>query len=51
VCSTTLTSDHYTNYINLAGHLPEDKNRLLNEIDHALVLDESQFRPFFVGTQ
>jgi radical SAM superfamily enzyme YgiQ (UPF0313 family) len=51
VCSTTLTSDHYTNYINLAGHLPEDKNRLLNEIDHALVLDESQFRPFFVVTQ
>jgi radical SAM superfamily enzyme YgiQ (UPF0313 family) len=50
-CSTTLTSDHYTNYINLSGHLPEDKKRLLSEIDHALVLDESQFRPFFVGTQ
>jgi radical SAM superfamily enzyme YgiQ (UPF0313 family) len=50
-CNTTLTSDHYTNYINLAGHLPEDKDRLLSEIDHALALDESQFRPFFVGTQ
>jgi radical SAM superfamily enzyme YgiQ (UPF0313 family) len=50
-CSTTLTSDHYTNYINLSGYLPEDKKRLLSEIDHALVLDESQFRPFFIGTQ
>ena len=50
-CSTTLTSDHYTNCINLSGRLPEDKKRLLSEIDHALVLDESQFRPFFIGTQ
>jgi radical SAM superfamily enzyme YgiQ (UPF0313 family) len=50
-CRTTLTSDHYTNYINLAGRLPEDKERLLTEIDQALALDESRFRPFFVGTQ
>jgi len=50
-CGTTLTSDHYTNYIDLAGHLPEDKERLVSEIDHALALDESQFRPFFIGTQ
>ena len=50
-CSTTLASDHYTNYIDLAGRLPEDKERLLSDIDHALALDESQFRPFFIGTQ
>lgn len=49
--STMLTSDHYTNYINLAGSLPHDKPRLLNEISHALKRDESEFRPFFVGTQ
>jgi radical SAM superfamily enzyme YgiQ (UPF0313 family) len=49
--STTVTSDHYTNYINLAGSLPEEKERLLEKIDEALTWDESQFRPFLVGTQ
>jgi radical SAM superfamily enzyme YgiQ (UPF0313 family) len=49
--STILTSDHYTNYINLYGRLPNDKARLLDEISHALERDESEFRPFFVGTQ
>jgi radical SAM superfamily enzyme len=50
-CTTTLTSDHYTNYINLAGRLPEDKQRLLDEIDLALTRPEEEFRPLFVGTQ
>ena len=50
-CPATLTSDHYTNYINLEGMIPEAKSRLLEEIDRALTLDESQFRAFFVGTQ
>jgi radical SAM superfamily enzyme YgiQ (UPF0313 family) len=50
-CSCQLLSDHYTNYLNLAGELPQDKNRLLQEIDQALELDESCFRPIFVGTQ
>ena len=49
--STMLTSDHYTNYINLAGSLPKDKPRLLSEISQALKRDESEYRPFFVGTQ
>lgn len=49
--STMLTSDHYTNYINLYGHLPHDKPRLLEEISHALERDASEFRPFFVGTE
>jgi radical SAM superfamily enzyme YgiQ (UPF0313 family) len=50
-CHTRLLSDHYTNYINLEGTLPQDKERLLNQIDRALKLDESQFRPFFIGTE
>lgn len=50
-CCTTLTSDHYTNYINLEGRLPEDRERLLKEIDRGLQRRESEFRPFFVGTQ
>lgn len=50
-CRTRLTSDHYTNYVNLEGELPQDKERLLAQIDHALCRSEEQFRPIFVGTQ
>jgi radical SAM superfamily enzyme YgiQ (UPF0313 family) len=50
-CRSDLTSDHYTNYLNLAGKLPGDRERLLSEIDEALRWDESCFRPFFVGTE
>lgn len=46
-----ITSDHYTNYINLEGRLPQDKTRLLNEINTALKRDEKSFRPFFIGTE
>jgi len=49
--STMLTSDHYTNYINLCGRLPYDMPRLLDEISHAHERDESEFRPFFIGTE
>jgi radical SAM superfamily enzyme YgiQ (UPF0313 family) len=48
--SSYVTSDHYTNYINLEGRLPEAKSRLLDEIDAALRRDEKSFRPFFIGT-
>ena len=50
-CSTRLASDHYTNYLNLAGNLPQDKDRLTAEIDRALKRPEGSFRPFFIGTQ
>ncbi len=50
-CETYLTSDHYTNYINLEGKLPKEKQRLLAQIDEALSWDENEFRPFFVGTE
>jgi radical SAM superfamily enzyme YgiQ (UPF0313 family) len=49
--SSYLASDHYTNYINLEGRLPEAKPRLLEEIRIALDRDESTFRPFFIGSQ
>ena len=48
---STLTSDHYTNYINLEGHLPGCRNRLLGEIEAALKRPASDFRPFFIGDQ
>jgi radical SAM superfamily enzyme YgiQ (UPF0313 family) len=50
-CQTLLASDHYTNYVNLSGTLPQDKGRVLAEIDRALGRDENSFRPFFVGTE
>jgi radical SAM superfamily enzyme YgiQ (UPF0313 family) len=50
-CKTILTSDHYTNYLPLEGRLPQDRERLLLEIDTAMGWDETRFRPFFVGTE
>jgi len=49
--STRLTSDHYTNYLDLSGKLPEDKNQLLDTIDQALGWDTASFRPDLIGTQ
>jgi radical SAM superfamily enzyme YgiQ (UPF0313 family) len=48
---TILTSDHYTNYVNLEGSLPDDKERILAEVERALTWDEDFFRPHFVGKQ
>lgn len=48
---TLITSDHYTNYVDVHGHLPEDKVRLLQILAAALDQPESDFRPFFIGTQ
>ncbi len=50
-CRTTLTSDHYTNYLDLSGKLPRDKKRLLAEIDRSLQRDPESFRPIFIGNQ
>ena len=50
-CQTILVSDHYTNYVNLSGHLPADKEALIGQIDKVLKWDTSQFRSHFIGTQ
>ena len=49
-CETFLASDHYTNYVNLEGRLPRDRRSLLEQVDAALKLEETRFRPHFVGT-
>lgn len=49
--STRIVSDHYTNYVNLEGRLPEDRDRLLAALDQALERPQSAFRPHFVGTE
>ncbi len=46
-----LASDHYTNYINAHGKLPESKNQILDQIMKACQLPESNYRPFFIGDQ
>jgi radical SAM superfamily enzyme YgiQ (UPF0313 family) len=48
---TQVTSDHYTNYVNVEGRLPEDKEAMLRLLDAALDRPESDFRPFFIGHQ
>jgi radical SAM superfamily enzyme YgiQ (UPF0313 family) len=48
---THITSDHYTNYLDINGRLPEDRDTMLQALRRALARDESTFRPFFIGTQ
>ena len=47
--SSCVTSDHYTNYINLNGRLPDERARMLEEIELSMKRDEKSFRPFFIG--
>jgi hypothetical protein len=46
-----ITSDHYTNYLDINGRLPEDRDAMLEALRRALGRDESTFRPFFIGSQ
>ncbi|MEK7309308.1 MAG: radical SAM protein [Planctomycetota bacterium] len=42
--SSLFLSDHISNFVNLSGHLPRDKQNMLDKIDRALKMDESSFR-------
>ncbi len=46
-----VVSDHYTNYLNVSGRIPEDKQAMLTTLHQALKRAESDFRPFFIGVQ
>jgi radical SAM superfamily enzyme YgiQ (UPF0313 family) len=46
-----LASDHYTNYLNIEGQLPQASEELLEKIKLALERPESEYRPFFIGDQ
>ena len=48
---TTVVSDHYTNYLDVQGRLPDDREAMLAALGQALKRDEATFRPFFVGTE
>ncbi|MCD6561808.1 MAG: radical SAM protein [Deltaproteobacteria bacterium] len=49
--TSRISSDHYTNYIDVSGWIPKDRESMLKVIDEALKRDESTFRAVFVGTQ
>ncbi|MCP3955901.1 MAG: radical SAM protein, partial [Desulfobacterales bacterium] len=49
--SSQLTSDHYTNYVNLYGKMPDMQPALLSQLDEALQRSEESYRPFFIGDQ
>lgn len=49
--ASQIASDHYTNYADVHGTMPRDKNRMLATLEEALNMDEKRFRPVYVGTQ
>jgi radical SAM superfamily enzyme YgiQ (UPF0313 family) len=49
--TSMIYSDHYTNYVNVYGRMPEDREKMLKVIDGALGKDENEFRAVYVGTQ
>jgi radical SAM superfamily enzyme YgiQ (UPF0313 family) len=49
--TSRIFSDHYTNYADVCGRMPQDREEMLRAIDGALEKDEDSFRPVYVGTQ
>ncbi|MBN1105397.1 MAG: radical SAM protein [Deltaproteobacteria bacterium] len=49
--TSPITSDHYTNYVDVHGKVPQDRDRMLATIENALQMGEEMFRPVYVGTQ
>lgn len=49
--TSMIYSDHYTNYFQVNGKLPEEKDKMLLEIKKASDLDENYFRDVYIGTE
>jgi len=49
--TSRIASDHYTNYVDIHGNMPRDKDKMLAAIQNALQMGEEMFRPVYVGTQ
>ena len=43
--NSILLSDHVSNYWDVQGIIPRDRQEMLAQIDYALQIDESRFRP------
>ena len=46
-CASEILSDHNSNFWDISGKLPRDKPQMLKELDRALEVDESRFRPYW----
>jgi radical SAM superfamily enzyme YgiQ (UPF0313 family) len=49
--TSRIASDHYTNYVDVHGTMPRDKDKMLTAVINALQMGEEMFRPVYVGTQ
>jgi radical SAM superfamily enzyme YgiQ (UPF0313 family) len=49
--NTEIRSDHYTNYADIHGTMPRDREKMIRMVDRYLQREESSFRPVYVGTQ
>ena len=49
--TSRIYSDHYTNYIQVNGKLPEDKDDMIKTIKNALKRNQKSFREVYIGTE
>ena len=49
--TSKIVSDHYTNYIQISGKLPEDRDQMLYLVKQAMNRDESSFRDVYIGRE
>jgi radical SAM superfamily enzyme YgiQ (UPF0313 family) len=49
--TSDILSDHYTNYADVHGKLPVDRDRMLRLLETCLNREESSFRSVYIGTQ
>jgi radical SAM superfamily enzyme YgiQ (UPF0313 family) len=49
--NSQIASDHYTNYVDIHGRMPQNRDSMLATIEDALQMEEEMFRPVYVGAQ
>ena len=49
--NSRIYSDHYTNYIQVNGKIPEDKDDMIKTIKNALKRNQKSFREVYIGTE
>ena len=49
--TSMIFSDHYTNYIQIKGKMPDDRYSMLESITKALEVDENNYRKTYIGTE
>jgi radical SAM superfamily enzyme YgiQ (UPF0313 family) len=49
--TSQVRSDHYTNYVDIHGALPDERETMLAVLNEALLKEERCFRPVYVGTE